>query len=110
MGNPCQRCGACCAMFHVTFPEAEADNLPGGIVPEAMTQVLKGHRRVMKGTAGRAPKCIALAGTIGASVRCSIYENRPSICRDFSVSWKNGRGNPLCDRARAVYGLPPFSP
>ena len=108
--NPCIRCGACCAMFCVSFPEQEADDLPGGFVPVAMTlPQAKGHR-IMKGTMDRYPRCVALSGTIGSRVKCGIYEHRPSVCRAFDVSWKHCRANRLCDKARSVYGLEPFAP
>ena len=108
--NPCQRCGACCAMFSVVFPLTEADDLPGGYVPVEMTGLLPGQRRIMLGTDKRNPKCMALSGIIGTRVACRIYNQRPSICREFEISWKNQRRNGLCDRARAIYGLDPFSP
>ena len=30
-------------------------------------------------------KCIALEGTLGQDVRCSIYDDRPSVCRQFEA-------------------------
>ena len=108
--SPCQRCGACCAMFSVVFPEAEASDQPCGYVPVAMTRLLPRHRRAMIGTDKSRPKCMALSGVIGTRVRCGIYDRRPSVCREFQISWKNHRQNTLCDRARAMYGLDPFSP
>jgi hypothetical protein len=44
-------------------------------------------------------RCAALTGTVGLSVGCSIYEDRPAACRAFTA------GSPLCLEARASAGL-----
>jgi len=106
--NPCISCGACCAYYRASFYWAEADNAVGGTVPVELTEKLNDFRRVMKGTSQKAPRCIALLGEIGQCVRCSIYELRSSVCRDFDVSWHNGVHNERCDRARAAWGLAPL--
>lgn len=108
--NPCLTCGACCASYCVSFPETETDDVPGGIVPVNLTVVRPFGRRAMKGTPGRNPRCEALEGRVGFGVRCRIYENRPSTCRGFGISWESSWGNSQCDRARALFGLQPFSP
>lgn len=74
-----------------------------------MSGLLNCFQRFMKGTETISPRCIALEGHVGFNVRCSIYEHRPSTCRNFRLSWENNTGNILCDRARAVFGLQPFS-
>lgn len=106
--SPCVKCGACCAFFLVAFPACEIDKAMGGIVPRHMTQSFPTAKRSMKGTKGHHPRCIALEGDVGVKVKCSIYENRSSVCRDFKFSWENGDGNFLCDRARSAFGLQPF--
>ena len=107
--HPCLGCGACCAAYRVGFYWREADD-GGGTVPVAFTTPLDLHRRAMRGTDCSRPHCIALAGEIGVSVRCAIYDQRPSPCRDFTASWQHGRAEPRCDAARARYGLPPLTP
>lgn len=107
--HPCESCGACCAFFLVSFPGSESDDIAGGLVPHGMSGRCGDTRRFMHGTETRHPRCVALQGVVGSSVSCSIYENRPTICRSFSRSWENNSGNMLCDRARAVFGLQPFS-
>jgi Fe-S-cluster containining protein len=62
----------------------------------------------MSGTNNRQSRCTALSGEPGVSVSCSIYENRPSPCREFAMSGENGEENDACNRARARYGLPPL--
>ncbi|KAA5972098.1 MULTISPECIES: YkgJ family cysteine cluster protein [Pantoea] len=108
--NPCISCGACCAHFRVSFYWAEADDA-GGLVPTDLTEPLSLLMRNMRGTNDRTPRCVALQGEIGGCVSCGIYEQRPTPCREFSLSGEGGIHNEACDRARARYGLPPlFSP
>ncbi|MEJ2508519.1 MAG: YkgJ family cysteine cluster protein [Gammaproteobacteria bacterium] len=108
MGSPCLSCGACCAHFRVSFYWSEAESFLGGRVPIALTAPLGRHRLAMAGTDCAAPRCVALHGTVGDTLRCSIYDDRPSPCRDFVPSWQDGRPNPRCDEARAAYGLAPL--
>lgn len=53
---------------------------------------------------------MALLGTVGEQVRCSIYDNRPSPCREFSCNGEVVEYNEGCDKARARFGLPPLDP
>jgi hypothetical protein len=108
--NPCVACGACCAFYRASFYWAEADDAPGGTVPVELTEKLNDFRRVMRGTNQPKPRCVALLGEIGRSVRCSIYERRASVCREFPVSWEQGVPNGQCDAARAAWGLPALRP
>ncbi|UCD80078.1 MAG: YkgJ family cysteine cluster protein [Desulfobacterales bacterium] len=108
--NPCLTCGACCAFYRASFYWTEAaDATPGG-VPAQMTEKLNDFRLAMKGTGGSNPRCIALNGSIGQAVACSIYERRASVCREFEPSWRNNAANPRCDRARAAWGLAALKP
>jgi Fe-S-cluster containining protein len=105
MPNACMTCGACCALFRVVFAASETDDQPGGVVPVGLTIDLGLNRRAMRGTEGRPKRCIALVGTVGGQVFCSVYCQRPSACRHFLASWEAVGHNPSCLRARAVYGL-----
>jgi Fe-S-cluster containining protein len=107
--SPCVSCGACCAYYRASFYWSEADDAPGGTVPVGLTEKLNDFRRVMRGTSQKDPRCVALLGTIGQAVRCSIYEQRSSVCRDFPVSWEQGVHNERCDQARLAWGLPPLA-
>ena len=109
MSHPCLSCGACCAAFRVSFHWSEAEPTLGGAVPVALTETLGAHQRCMRGTWAEHPHCIALEGTVGDGVRCTIYDARPSPCRELTMSWENGAHSPQCDRARARYGLPPLA-
>jgi len=108
--HPCMTCGACCACFRISFYWAESDlAIPEGM-PHVLTDHLQGHFLVMKGTSSPAPRCIALEGSIGGKVRCTIYEQRPTPCRNFVPSGEDGRAeNNRCDMARGKWGLPPLN-
>ena len=48
------------------------------------------------------PRCVALTGEIGKQVSCSIYDQRPSPCREFDIE------HAACNRARQRCGLAPL--
>ncbi|POP44426.1 hypothetical protein CHU32_03190 [Superficieibacter electus] len=105
--NPCMTCGACCAYFRVSFYWSEGDDAYGN-VPVALTEPVSPFLRCMRGTYQKDPRCIALQGEPGEATCCTIYENRPSTCREFVMSGENGELNEACLRARAHYHLPPL--
>jgi Fe-S-cluster containining protein len=104
--NVCQACGACCASFRVDFHPAE---LAGGTYawgaggPREMVLPVTPAIVRMAGTDAAAPRCVALAGTVGEFVACAIYAARPSPCREFDTSHE------ACARARQRHGLPPLA-
>lgn len=106
--NPCLDCGICCTHFRISFYWGEADDAPGGFVPAAMTEKLNSFMRCMKGSNDANRRCSALEGTLGQQVSCSIYENRPTPCREFPVYFDDGTPNPKCDELRAKINLPPL--
>lgn len=85
----CQSChGACCRVWDVTFdPDYER-------VPKKLSRTAGpgcfGHGRMMVRAADGA--CVALEDGL-----CTIYEDRPTLCRDFEA------GSDECDEARAAY-------
>ena len=93
----CRRCGACCAAFRVSFYWAEAD--ASGLSPILVEQIGPWYA-CMTGTNSAAPHCLALTGTVGSNVLCSVYAQRPSPCRKLRP------GDSQCARARDRYGLP----
>ncbi len=98
----CLSCGACCAAFRVDFHPLE---LAGGQfawaggVPLAHTVPVTAQLVRMTGTDASPPRCEALSGDIGQRVACSIYDARPSPCRELEA------GCDACARARARHGL-----
>lgn len=107
MNNPCLACGACCAYFRVSFywGEAEANG-----IPVDLTVPVTPHRLAMRGSEQQPPRCVALQGSVGDCVNCSIYDRRPSPCRSVNPSWQNGSADDQCDKARRAWGLPPLKP
>ena len=98
----CQTCGACCASFRVDFHPVE---LAGGAfawgegVPLDMIQPVTPAIVRLCGTDDAPPRCVALVGEIGQQVSCTIYDARPSPCREFDVE------HAACNRARQRHGL-----
>ena len=102
--NPCRACGACCAAFQVSFYWRETDEDPHGSVPTELTRKLNDSRCFLLGTQLlKNKRCIALEGEIGKEVRCSIYDRRPSPCRQVQIA------DDKCANARGLWGLPPLS-
>ncbi|WP_397475169.1 YkgJ family cysteine cluster protein [Pusillimonas sp.] len=105
--NPCLSCGACCAHFRVSFYCGEITGEDGGTVPPELVSQVGPLRACMKGTEEGGQRCVALRGEIGLEgIHCSIYEQRPSPCRDFPAWEEDGAPNPDCQRVRAKFGLP----
>lgn len=107
--NPCLTCGACCAHFRVSFYWGECQSA-GGIVPDHLVEQISPYHAAMRGTTSKPARCESLMGEIGCGVRCTMYEQRSSACREFEASWEYGEHNPRCDAARAAHGLPPITP
>jgi uncharacterized protein len=97
--NECQRCGACCAHFRVSFywAEAWARGLPDPLVEKVNAQMA-----CMAGTNHPEPRCQALHGTLGESVLCSVYDQRPEPCREVQ------QGDAKCLEARRLKGFGPL--
>ncbi len=106
-GNPCRHCGACCVVYRISFYWAEGDDAAEGGVPVHLTERINAFRVAMRRTGESILRCAALHGVPGQNVWCSIYEQRPSVCRNFEPSWEAGKDNPLCDKARTMLGLEP---
>ena len=100
MSQVCQQCGACCASFRVSFYWTETDAHAEGTVPAGLTTPITPHLVAMRGTGTKQPRCIALDGTVGESVSCTIYPLRSTSCHDCEA------GSEKCNRARLKHGLP----
>ena len=107
--SPCLSCGACCAAFRVSFYRGEVldEELA---VPEDLVEEVTPFRVAMRGTRFVPPRCVALEGAVGGATRCTIYENRPSPCRELQPAWLDGQPSEGCDRARVMHGLAPLTP
>jgi Fe-S-cluster containining protein len=101
--SACQTCGACCAAYRVQFAVYELDEA-GGSVPAALTEPVNGSTCRMRGTGEVPIRCVALSGTVGTTVGCTIYHQRPAPCHELS------EGSYACHKARARHGLPALDP
>ena len=108
--HPCLTCGACCAFFRVSFHWSEADAALGGVVPFDLTEPLRTHERVMRGTSQSHPRCVAQDADIGKYSSCSIHDRRPSVCALVPASYEFGEASAQCDKARIAHGLHALTP
>jgi Fe-S-cluster containining protein len=104
----CQSCGACCVQLgpydgnsYVYLDKEEAGQMRALGLPIVEAAMGGGClAAVPKEGAGGRPACVAFAGGLGGPCGCSVYEDRPSVCREFEV------GGQLCQEARELAGLP----
>lgn len=87
----CVSCGGCCA-WSETWPVFIGDGDGQGI-PEDVIDFE--HRRMLS----HGNRCAALEGQLGRRVSCSVYANRPLVCREFQA------GSEDCLMVRESLGL-----
>ena len=73
----CETCGGCCA-WSASWPVFIGDGDGRGI-PEDVIDFEHG-RMLSHGS-----RCAALEGQLGRRVSCSVYANRPLVCREFQA-------------------------
>lgn len=95
MSLDCRACGACCA-YSESWPTFIGDGDSAGIADELIDF---DHGRMQS----HGNRCVALAGEIGRRAHCSVYENRPLVCREFQA------GSEDCLMVRRSFGLPAAS-
>ena len=103
--HPCQKCGACCSSYRVTFQPSEMLEHNFNVPTEYAVAISK-DAMALRFENPKKLRCSALEGKIGKFVGCKIYENRPSPCRNFKASFEDGTHNIRCDQARARMRLP----
>jgi Fe-S-cluster containining protein len=90
----CQSCGACCS-YSSDWPRfSTEDDAQLARIPEKL---------VAKGESGMrcdGARCSALAGEVGKSTSCTIYDIRPDVCRACMP------GGDDCLIARRAFGMP----
>ncbi len=94
----CQTCGACCAYSH-DWPEL-GDDPDGDGIPIELIDCDTGRMKC------DGDRCVALTGEIGVSVSCSVYAERPAVCREFDPAERAKD----CNIVRAWHGLPLMTP
>lgn len=106
MSLDCQTCGICCTSLGADV-ETIADMVPEDVLRLNARQIrlhvlnMATRAKWQDQTAGplagaRACVCNALSGSILHRVRCTIYEVRPQVCREFAP------GSKRCLEARAA--------
>lgn len=103
--NPCFECGKCCSHFRVSFYQGELQSA-GGCVPDDLVERVTPFLVCMKGTNQLNKQCIGFDKELN---RCGIYENRPSVCRQYTVWDEAGTPNPDCQRLRAMINVAPLT-
>ncbi len=87
----CQSCGVCCFSFLPTYVRLTGDDwtrLGAGV--EKFAHFI-GHRAYMKMTEGHCRALVVRRSVAGAlEYRCTVYGERPQVCRDLA------RGSPEC--------------
>lgn len=107
----CLTCGACCAApapaeAYVRLSAADIDRLRGTGLPILTFPVQDADPPELDRALPTKPDprgarvCLALTGCVGGVNACSIYEQRPGVCRTFEV------GGYFCKDARRRFGLP----
>lgn len=91
--SPCTTCGACCAYSRewprfTTEPDDALERIPQELIDDSLS-----------GMRCEDERCSALRGRIGFETSCSIYADRPEVCRACVP------GDDACDMARAKFGL-----
>lgn len=102
----CQKCGACCGYFHesdlaecgsalaAVAINPNKNNIPKKYIQigpkvEICDSIQDAENGISYETSlfvrPNGLKCSALQGEIGKTTRCKIYENRPSICKNFET-------------------------
>ena len=105
----CQSCGACCVSpysgnAYVALNDEDVSRLTSARLP-VMLQRQGGDlpqflpRLGTKLSASAMNVCAAFEGDAGSACCCSIYEGRPSVCRQFEA------GGKACREARRLVGI-----
>ena len=106
-GYDCQACGACCVHLgpydgNAYVPLDRAEALRMRRLGLRVVQAPLGPRCLAaaphEGAWGY-PACVAFEGELGGRCGCSVYHDRPSVCRRFEA------GSEACREARERAGI-----
>lgn len=94
----CRTCGACCS-YSSAWPRFTLETDAAiALIPSELLDSAK------QGMKCKGDRCSALAGTVAVSVHCTIYAERPDVCRACLP------GDEACQMARAQFKLEPIAP
>ena len=89
----CQRCGRCCVTANIKLPGIKVNDGSGFAEWLAFHRCDVMNQETPDGEGGLALRipltCMKLAETADGAFRCTIYDQRPEICRSY-----------VCERAR----------
>jgi hypothetical protein len=95
--NDCLRCGVCCFSRLETFVRVTGADWSRLGADAVRVAHFIGHRAYMKMTAERCAALELRRNAEGATeFFCTVYENRPQVCRDLA------RGSPQCAGERVA--------
>ncbi|MDM7923285.1 MAG: YkgJ family cysteine cluster protein [Pyrinomonadaceae bacterium] len=99
----CLTCGACCQSL-LCVGVRPSDKVDSELYWEITTEAESGEMVVDRYLRrnGETLACIALSGTIGEQVGCTIYETRPIMCHHFDA------GSDRCHAIRRAFSIEPF--
>ncbi|MBX3244221.1 MAG: YkgJ family cysteine cluster protein [Acidobacteria bacterium] len=99
----CLTCGACCQGL-ICVGVRPTDNVDPELYWDVTTEAAEGEIVVDRYLRRNAETlaCIALEGTIGEHVGCTVYETRPIMCHHFDA------GSDRCHSIRRAFGIEPF--
>lgn len=90
----CMRCGACCSHYNnIPILPNEVKEIDKRLLIYIMPSPLQSDGLSMKFVEGT-KRCVGLEGIVGQSVKCSVYDIRPPVCRRFEP------GSDLCKKVR----------
>lgn len=95
----CTTCGICCFLpLIVPVTKAESERLTSycDILLDGADEDIVVDRVLARSDDGR---CRNLKGTLGENIGCSVYEDRPQVCRDFEA------GSDRCHEYRRMFDL-----
>ena len=105
VGDPipeCVTCGVCCnfaLMVPVTLKDSDKLHEYLSIAADNWESEIEIDRALPRDPANG--NCVHLAGTLGETIGCTIYEDRPIVCHDFEA------GSDRCREYRRMYGIEP---
>jgi Fe-S-cluster containining protein len=89
--SPCTTCGACCA-YSAEWPRFTCEEEDAiARLPESLV--------TLSGMRCEGDRCAALSGIVGVATLCTVYADRPDVCRACEP------GDDACQMARERYGL-----
>jgi Fe-S-cluster containining protein len=98
----CDCCGACCGAYFIFASDEDAHREPR--IAQEARKLPESHATAEYRYHLYPLPFLQACGFLGDDRRCTIYETRPDVCRQFAA------GGHQCQLARERKGLPPLPP